>query len=306
VTLTRRQLCGALAGAGAAALVCTATPASAATLPVSHNYVVSTAIGSAAPDSPPPGANVAGCTSATHPVPVVLVHGTYENENGNWRGISPLLKDNGYCVYTLNYGGTPGNPAQGTGDIPTSAAQLGAFVDSVLQSTGAHRVDIVGHSQGGMMPRYYINFLGGAPKVHTLVGLNPSNHGTTLDGAVTLANAVGLPPSAALGVAAQQQQVGSSFMSKLNASGDTRPGIDYTVIATRNDEVVTPYRSSFLTAGAGATVTNITLQQQCLLDQGDHLSTPFDSVAMADVLNALDPQHRVPVPCVPVFPGVGG
>ena len=95
-------------------------------------------------------------------------------------------------------------------------------------------------------------------------------------------------------------------MKKLDASGDTRPGIHYTVIATRNDEVVTPYTNAFLTRGAGATVRNITLQTQCRLDQGDHLSTPFDSVAMADVLNALDPQHPVRVPCVPVVAGVGG
>ena len=38
---------------------------------------------------------------------------------------------------------------------------------------------MVGHSQGGMMPRYYIKFLGGADKVDDLVGLAPSNHGTS-------------------------------------------------------------------------------------------------------------------------------
>ena len=47
---------------------------------------------------------------------------------------------------------------------------------------------MVGHSQGGMMPRYYLKNLGGAAEVHTLVGLSPSNHGTTLDGLFVLSN----------------------------------------------------------------------------------------------------------------------
>ena len=71
---------------------------------------------------------------------------------------------------------------------PASAGELNAFVDKVLAATGAAEVDLVGHSQGGMMPRYYLKFLGGAAEVHTLVGLSPSNHGTTLDGLSILAS----------------------------------------------------------------------------------------------------------------------
>ena len=52
----------------------------------------------------------------------------------------------------------------------------------MLAGTGASKVDIVGWSQGGMMPRYYINNLGGASKVNMLVGFAPSNFGTTWTG----------------------------------------------------------------------------------------------------------------------------
>ncbi len=35
-----------------------------------------------------------------------------------------------------------------------SAPQLAAFVDKVLAATGASKVDLVGHSEGTVMPRY--------------------------------------------------------------------------------------------------------------------------------------------------------
>lgn len=65
------------------------------------------------------------------------------------------------------------------GPIDKSAEQLQVFVDKVLAATGAAKADLVGHSQGGLMPRYYLKFLGGAAKVNTFVGIAPDNHGTT-------------------------------------------------------------------------------------------------------------------------------
>ena len=116
-----------------------------------------------------------------------------------------------------------------------------------------------------MMPRYYLKYLGGAAKVRTLFGLAPSNHGTTLDGIATLA---GYFPGADafLGIlcpACTQQLAGSSFLKELSSGGDTVPGVDYTVIESRYDEVVTPYTSAFL---SGPKVTNVLLQEQCSLD----------------------------------------
>ena len=106
----------------------------------------------------------------------------------------------------------------------------------------------------------------------------------------------------ALCTACVQQEVGSSFLASLNADGDTVGGVSYTVVESRNDEVVTPYTSAFL---SGSGVTNITLQNQCALDQSDHLEIAADPVALADVLNALDPAHPVRVPCLDVLPITG-
>lgn len=281
--------------------------AAAAQLPAGYNGVLGLAHVSAT--ASPPGANKWSCKpSAAHPRPVVLVHGTVEDMSDNWQALSPLLYNHGYCVFALDYGSYAGSGALGiyaTGDIRQSARTLASFVTRVLSSTGASQVDIVGHSQGGMMPRYYVRFLGGAAKVHTLVGLAPSNHGTTLDGLFTLA---GYFPGSSISLhtlcpACQEQQAGSSFLNALNAGGDTAPGVNYTVIESANDEVVTPYTSAFL---AGPGVMNILLQAQCPLDQGEHLSMAYDHIADADVLNALDPGHPVSPACTPVRPIVGG
>lgn len=230
------------------------------------------------------GANNGCKPTAAHPYPVVLVHGTFENEGSNWVTIAPLLANNGYCVYALNYGN------DGTGEIAASAGELSTFINQVLARTGASQVDIVGHSQGGMMPNYYIKRLGGASKVHTFVALAPSNHGTTLDGLANLLRIPGIGPlfSGALDVlglpALEEQTVGSTFETNLFADGDTVTGPRYVVIETTHDEVVTPYTNAFLN---GSNVTNITIQNQCPRDPVAHIGITEDQPVAENVLNQL-------------------
>jgi triacylglycerol esterase/lipase EstA (alpha/beta hydrolase family) len=278
---------------------------------VVYSGLVSLANGALRPDTDPAGANDWSCRpSAAHPEPVVLVHGTIENKTYNWYTLAPLLKNDGYCVFALNYGevsgfhvGLPGSlHTYGAGPVAAGAGELDAFVDKVLDATGASKVDIVGHSQGGMMPRYYLKNLGGAAKVDKLVALSPSNHGTTVDGLVKLP---GVPYllTTGLGPAVQDQLAGSDFLRDLNAGGDTVPGVTYTVIQSAYDEVVTPYTSAFLT---GPDVTNILLQDQCAADTSEHLGISFDAIALRDVRNALDPAHAKAPDCTLTLPVNGG
>ncbi len=240
--------------------------------------------------------------SATHPRPVVLVHGTFGNSVDNWLGLAPYLKHRGYCVYSLDYGQLPGVPfLHGLGPVEKSAEQLDAFVDKVLAATGADEADIVGHSQGGMMPRHYLKFLGGADEVNALVGIAPSNHGTTLGGLTALLpyfpGAEDLLSEATPALA--DQVAGSDFLTRLNAGGDTVPGVRYTVIATRYDQVVTPYRSAFLT---GPGVRNVLLQDLCPVDLSEHLAIAlFDRIVFHEVANALDPARAKPTTCASAF-----
>src|SRR5690606_38339353 len=97
---------------------------------------------------------------------VVLVHGTWENRYDNWAMISPHLKAAGHCVFALDFGiersgigAIPG--VNGTADIRQSAKELAVFVERVRTATGAAKVDLVGRSKGGVMPRQYLKFEGG-------------------------------------------------------------------------------------------------------------------------------------------------
>jgi triacylglycerol lipase len=172
-------------------------------------------------------------------------------------------------VFALDYGN------RATGPIEQSAGELRDFVDRVLAATRARKVSLVGHSQGGMMPRYYVKFLGGAGKVDDLIGLAPSNHGTSNPGALLL-DGVGVCYSCG------QQATGSAFLTDLNAGDETPGNVSYTAIETRYDEVVIPYTSAFL---SGA--TNVLLQDRCPLDVAEHLGIIYDAVALRWVRNAL-------------------
>jgi triacylglycerol lipase len=257
----------------------------------------------------PPGANDWACRpSGRHPTPVVLVHGLGANMYWNWQTMAPLLAGRGYCVFALTYGVDPRAPFpldQFGGVVPMerSAGELAAFIDEVLARTGARQVDIVGHSEGSLMPNYYLKFMGGAARVARYVALTPLWDGTEFYGAGTmyeLGKPSGLSPQVA-GLFAQlcgscpQFIRGSPFLEEMNRGGPAVPGVTYTMIMTRYDELVVPYTSGVL---EGA--TNIVVQDVCPADVSEHGGLAFDPVAQQLVLNALDPAGAQPPPC----PGV--
>ena len=243
----------------------------------------------------------------------MLLIGTGANMMLNWHYFAPKLKEQGYCLFSLNYGDTGRGPLKALGDIPTSAGEVGRFVDRVLAATGAAQVDLVGHSQGGgVLPRWYLRFDGGTDpadparnKVRKLVGIAPSNHGSDADGLGPALNAIGFFTVGTVltgGPAVQQQLKGSWVNTALDADGDTQPGVDYTVISTRDDLVVTPYTVQALTAGPGATVRNEVVQDACpslppLMVS--HVGMAFSPTVLGLVENALDPTVAHTVPCGP-------
>ncbi|HYH58563.1 MAG TPA: alpha/beta fold hydrolase [Thermoleophilaceae bacterium] len=266
------------------------------------------------PDNSPAGANDFECVpSAEHPEPVVLVHGLGANMQGNWGYISPRLADAGYCVFALTYGRKADNPPpfdQNGGLIPMeeSALELAAFVDQVLTATGATQVDIVGHSEGSLMPNHYVKFLpearhaDGSLKVDDYVGITPLWDGSNVGGVGTLREAANSNGSAEpfeqlveRGCEACTQVVsGSDFMDAMNA-GPTGPrveGVTYTMLMTRYDQLVIPYTSGHMDGA-----TNIVMQDQCPADPSEHVAMAFNPNVLRNVLNALDPANAGAVDC---------
>ncbi|MFE0106228.1 esterase/lipase family protein [Streptomyces sp. NPDC059009] len=260
-----------------------------------------------------PGVNDWFCKpSAAHPRPVVLVHGTIST-GSVWAKQAPAYKAAGYCVFALDYGRNDSILSLwtgGVGPIAKSAKQLKTFVDGVLAATGTEQVDIVGFSQGGVMPRQYMKFEDGAPKVHRLVGIAPTNHGTLssslLDGLlgeqpqlrsfldwvlklVGVGDILGVPCPAC-----GDQIAGSAFLKRLNEGSETQPGVSYTVLATKVDNILNNYRDAFL---KGPDVDNITIQDACPHHATPHSELAADPVVTRLALNALDPAHTEPPRC---------
>lgn len=289
------------------ALVAAGSPATAATqpLPVPYNFLPAAILGGT-PDANAPGTNDWTCKpSAAHPRPVVLVHGTFGNQSTNWQTYGPLLKNNGYCVFALTYGALPApypvNALGGFASMRTSAEQLRAFVDRVRTTTGSAQVDLLGHSQGTLMPAYYLKFLGGASKVRNYISLAPLWHGTELVPAA-IATTLGIDPSTIpVCVACGEFNPGSAFMKEIRAGGVAVPGVNYVNIVTKYDELVRPY-----TSGIEPGMTNIVVQDRCELDLSEHFEIAADRNASLYVLNALDPAHPRPITCTLSLPFVGG
>ncbi|NMD54568.1 MULTISPECIES: esterase/lipase family protein [Tsukamurella] len=303
-----------VAAAGIALLV--AAPSTAAPLPENFNFFGGIPSELTNPNGSLPGTNDYSCRpTVRHPHPVVLVHGTGGGSQTNWGAYAPLLKNDGYCVFSFTYGALPGAPwpvnqIGGTRPLATSAQQLKAVVERVLSATGAAKVDLIGHSQGTLMPSYFVKYLGGAEKVGRYVSLAPLWRGTggDLGKAVSVfVRGLNAPdPYFPIFESIGDMLPGSRFLDKIWAGGTPYVrGVEYTNISTRFDELVLPYTSGQLAGPPGTKVTNVVVQDTCGQDFSDHLAIAGSRRAAYFVLNALDPQHPRPVPCYVVPPFTG-
>jgi triacylglycerol esterase/lipase EstA (alpha/beta hydrolase family) len=210
--------------------------------------------------------------------PVIIVAGTFAGQGLASVYYAPLaarLRADGYQAYIF------GLPGSGLGDIRTTSAALDSYADSVRAQTGAARVDLIGHSQGGLVGRYYVKNLGGATEVDSLISLGAPHYGTAI---ANIADLLGLGNCIGV-VSCQQMAVGSSFLASLNAGDDTIGDVRYTNIASVFDEVVVPYNTAFLSNDGNN--TNVRVQSPCWARVVGHIGLPLDGTVYSGIQDAL-------------------
>ncbi|MBA3541682.1 MAG: alpha/beta fold hydrolase [Deltaproteobacteria bacterium] len=150
------------------------------------------------------------------PRPIIVLHG-YAMNRANFvplafrlarAGLGPVV---GFEYWTL-------------GRTAAAARQLGWFVDRVRELTGSPQVDIIGHSMGGVVARYYVTLAGGDGVVRNLVTIGSPHHGTDV-------SAIGI------GHANRELYVGSKLLLRLAAAAVPRQ-TRLTVITSRADALV--------------------------------------------------------------------
>lgn len=149
--------------------------------------------------------------------PVILLHGlAMTSTSWVWlgsrlgaRGIGPL------------YATTYFSPQK----VSLSARHLQQFVERVCAREDAERVDIVAHSLGGLVARYFIERMDGHRRIGRLVTIGSPHQGSML-------GRIGLVPSA------RELATGSSFIA--DHLSNPHPGVAYTSIWSRADAIVVP------------------------------------------------------------------
>jgi triacylglycerol lipase len=193
-------------------------------------------------------------------VPVVLVHGIVDNRAA-FTVIRRALQRRGYGrVTTLNY-----SPL--TTDVAAAAERLGRHVERICDQTGYDRVNVIGHSLGGIIARYYVQRRGGDRRVGTLVTLGSPHAGTTL------ARLLPLP-------VARQLRPGAQVIRELAAP--TRARCRVVSVHSDRDEIVVPNSSGRL-EHPDLDVTNVAVHGV------GHLALLLDPAVVAVCVDALTP-----------------
>lgn len=221
-----------------------------------------------------------------------MLHGltaSYEIE------LAPLgahLQAHDFCTFAPFYGGFPFLPLiGGLKSADSSSKEIAKYITMVKEKTGADKVDIIGHSEGAFMTLYVPKFF---PEISSiaqrLVAIAPPTRGSTVAGWYTLLGpgftslAKLIRPFCAF---CSDDEPNSKPVLALNKGPIVQQGNTLTVIASRNDESITPTTTAFVHEDG---VTNIYVQDYCPADFTGHIGEGYDPNVAELVRNSLEDQ----------------
>ncbi len=217
------------------------------------------------PAPPPPGQD-----------PVIIAAGAFAPEFSQ-EPLATRLRAEGFDVYIY----VVPTPLDG---IEETAPSLATFIQGVLDSTGATKVDIVNHSQSGLLTRHVIKYLGMANKIDTVVSLSGLHHGSAL---ASLPPLLGVPDCLGVEICVQLES-GSDYLTALNSPTEAIGNIHYVNIGSVADVLAVPYDNNFM-YGTGD-ITNVLVQSQCPLRLPGHLAMIVNGTVASGVIDGLKRQ----------------
>lgn len=182
--------------------------------------------------------------------PVLLIHG-FLGTRGSMFILERRLEHDGACVFSFDLG------LLNRHDIRASATRIQRKIDSILAQVNVDRIDVVGHSMGGLIGLYYVKRLGGANKVRKLVMM-----GTPVGGTWTAL--LGIATVGLVSPSAWQILPHSGFLGELMAD-PLPPGVEVHSISAQRDWVCPATR----TVLPGAHTQSVPLGHSSLVISGE-------------------------------------
>ncbi|KAI1172254.1 Alpha/Beta hydrolase protein [Nemania sp. FL0916] len=242
------------------------------------------------------------CKSSRNPV--VLLHGLSANREVDLNILQNELNGRGYCTFSLTYGAhTIPDWIGGLVDMTKSAVQIADFIREVQSKTGAAKVDIVGHSEGGVQSIYVpMTQAGIAGIVEHVVALGPAIHGATYFGFTEFWYIGGNTTRALVG--SILDLVGCPACDQLATDGlitdqftnspkIAQPGNKVTIITSTSDTLV-PQDVSKIDEPE---VDNVSVQTTCPDDRVGHAGLAWDKSVWRLIVNALEEADEEVYPC---------
>lgn len=160
--------------------------------------------------------------------PVLLVHGILGQQHLYWNLFRHRLVQDGFSVHEFRA------PRYMFGDLRLAARELAKDIRTVRRQEKADKVDLVCHSVGGLVARYYLLALKGHAHVRHVVMLGTPHRGTQLASLLSIALPV-----------ARQATPGSHVLGDLGKRG-MPDGVRCTNFWSPLDGIIVPGRNSVL------------------------------------------------------------